>query len=72
MMKQEDSPDIAEFLVKDTISLRNEMKFTKVVDFVHPLTYSQDQKKHSNINLIPLLEKVDSGDFKDNFFKLIK
>ncbi len=68
-MKEKEPPDIAKFLVIDTISLRNEIKFTQLIDFVHPLTFTSDLKKHPNMNLIPVLDKINDDDLKKLFLK---
>lgn len=69
---QEDKVEIAKFLLQDTESLRNESKFTKLVDMVHPLTYSYDLKNHENLHLIPVLDKPHNEEIKKKFLKLYK
>ncbi len=71
-MKEKVQPDIVGFLLKDTISLRNEIKFTELVDFVHPLTFSYDLKKHSNMNLIPVFDKIEDENLKDNLDNILE
>lgn len=63
-------PDITKFLLKDTISLRNEINFTELIDMVNPLTFSYDLKKHPEMNLIPIMYKVDSEELKKKFFEI--
>ncbi|MGV9199594.1 MAG: hypothetical protein ACOC44_16710 [Promethearchaeia archaeon] len=69
---QEDKVEIAKFLLQDTESLRNESKFTKLVDMVHPLTYTDDLKNHENLHLIPVLDKPHNEEIKKKFLKLYK
>ena len=69
---EQEQPDIAKFLLQDTLSLRNEIKFTELTDLVHPLTFTHDAKKHSNINLIPLMDKSENKDLKDIFLKIFE
>ena len=71
-MKEKESPDIAKFLVRDTTSLKNEIKFTELIDFVHPLTFSYDLKRHPNMNLIPVLDKIENKELKDLFLKAVE
>jgi hypothetical protein len=68
-MKEKEQPDIVNFLLKDTISLRNEINFTELIDFVHPLTFTYDLKKEPNLNLIPVLDKIDNDELKELFHK---
>ena len=70
-MNEKEPPDIAKFLLKDTTSLRNEIKFTELINFVHPLTFTYDLKKHPNMNLIPVMDKIDNEELKNIFFKVI-
>ncbi len=67
-----DDIEIAKFLLRDTISLRNEIHFTDVRDLVHPLVYTPDLKKYPTMNLIPALDKPKNGELKELFLKLIE
>jgi len=54
--------DLVKFLLKDTISLRNEIHFIKSPsELVHPLSYSENSKKYPNLVLIPNLEKINEN-----------
>ena len=66
----ENQPDISKFLLEETVSLRNEINFTELIDMVNPLTFSYDLKKHPNMNLIPIMYKVDSEELKKLFFEI--
>ncbi|MHA1292493.1 MAG: hypothetical protein ACTSQJ_07485 [Promethearchaeota archaeon] len=69
---EQDQPEIAKFLLKDTVSLRNEIDFTNLSEMVHPLTYSYDIKKHPDLDLIPVLDKFKNKKLKERFLKLHK
>ena len=68
---EEKEVEIAKFLLKDTISLRNEANFLELEDLLHPLTFIYD-KKHSNMNLIPVMDKVIDKEIKELFFKIFE
>ena len=67
---EENDVDIAKFLLRDTVSLRNESKFTELKDMVHPLTFTYDLKKHPNVNLIPPMDKYVGMELKELFLKI--
>lgn len=67
-----ETPEISRFLLKDTESLRNEIRFTELDDMVHPLTYTESSKKNSSLNLIPVMYKYQDGGLKERFLKLIE
>ena len=69
---ENDMPNITDFLLKDTISLRNEIRFTEIGEMVHPLTYSYDLKKHPNMNAIPVMDKSSNEKLKEEFLKTIE
>lgn len=49
---------LVEFLLKDTVSLRNEIHFIKdISELVHPLAFSWNSKKYPSLALIPVLDK---------------
>lgn len=68
----ENQPDIAKFLLKDTKSLRNEINFTPLEDMVHPLTFTYDHKKDPNMHIIPVLDKYQDKEFRELFDKLVE
>ena len=72
IMNEKAPPDIAKFLVRDTTSLRNEINFTELINFVHPLTFCYDVKKHPNMCLIPVMDKLENKELKDLFLKIIE
>jgi len=63
-------PNIAKFLLRDTVSLRNEAKFTSLEDMVHPLTFTHDLKKHPEMDLVSPMDKVEGKKLKEQFDKL--
>ena len=66
----EEISDMVKFLLKDTISLRNEIHFIKSPsELVHPLSYSENSKKYPNLVLIPVLEQVNKL-IKELFFEI--
>lgn len=65
-------PDIKRFLLRDTVSLRNEIEYTDIEDLVHPLTFSYDLKKHPHMSSIPVLDKFVSEELKQLVLDLIK
>ena len=68
-LDNEEISDMVKFLLKDTISLRNEIHFIKSPsELVHPLSYSEDSKKYPNLVLIPILEQVNE-EIKELFFE---
>ena len=71
-MEEMEPPDIVKFLVRDTTSLRNEIKFTELINFVHPLTFCYDVKKQPNMCSIPVIDKIENPQLKDLFLKLIE
>ena len=71
-MNKKASPDIIKFLLKDTTSLRNEIKFTELINFVHPLTFCYDDRKHPNMCQIPVLDRQEHPEFKELVLKLLE
>lgn len=68
----EDDEKIAKFLLRDTLSLRNEIKFTALTDMVHPLTYTENIKKHPNMHMVPLMDKYQDEEFIKLFYRVYK
>ena len=68
---EEKEVEIAKFLLKDTLSLRNEMNFLELEELLHPLTFTYN-KKHSDVNLIPITDKVENKEIKEIFFKIFE
>lgn len=68
---EKDNVEIANFLLRDTESLRNESKFTKLTDMVHPLTFTYDLKKHEHLNLIPIVSS-ENEEIVKKFLDLYK
>lgn len=68
---EQEEVEIAKFLLKDTISLRNEKNFLEFEDLLHPLTFTYDNK-HSKMNLIPVMDKVQDKQIKDLFFQIFE
>ncbi|MFO8017590.1 MAG: hypothetical protein R6U96_03075 [Promethearchaeia archaeon] len=68
---KEHTVEIANFLLRDTESLRNEIQFTKLTDMVHPLTFTYDLKNQEHLNLIPAVSSRNE-EFIRKFLDLYK
>ena len=69
---EKEQPDIKKFLLRDTVSLRNEIEYTDIEDLVHPLTFSYDLKRYPHMSSIPVLDKYKSVELKELFLELYK
>ena len=65
-------PDIKKFLLRDTVSLRNEIEYSDIEELVHPLTFTYDLKKHPHMHSIPVLDKFESVELKELFLETYK
>ena len=72
LSQENQQPDIKKFLLRNTVSLRKEIEYTDIEEFVHPLTFTYDLKKHPHMNSIPVLDKYVSVELKELFLEVYK
>lgn len=72
MPEEKQQPDIKKFLLRDTVSLRNEIEYTDIEELVHPLTFTYDLKKIPHMHSIPVLDKYKSVELKELFLEIYK
>jgi hypothetical protein len=70
--KKEDKGKIANFLLRDTTSLRNESDFIDLSDMVHPLTFTYNLEEYPNLHLIPVFDKINKEEIIKRCIKLLQ
>ena len=63
---------ISKFLLLDTTSLRNEIHFTTQHEMVHPLTFTHDEDKYPDLDLVPAMDKYQDEELKEKTLETLK